>query len=78
MNLTADRTALRSAAGLRCQAKIRYNADPQPATAWALGDQLRVRFDEPQSAVTPGQAVAVYDGDVVVGGGWIESTRAAH
>ena len=31
-----------------------------------------VVFDEPQTAVTPGQAVVFYDGDVVVGGGWIE------
>jgi tRNA-specific 2-thiouridylase len=34
-------------------------------------DGLRVTFDEPQRAVTPGQAAVFYDGDVVVGGGWI-------
>ena len=73
VNLLAARPALASAAGLRCGAKIRYNAGPQPATAWLAGGELRVRFDEAQSAVTPGQAVAVYDGEVVVGGGWIES-----
>ena len=33
---------------------------------------MRVVFDEPQSAVAPGQAVVFYDGDEVVGGGWIE------
>jgi tRNA-specific 2-thiouridylase len=38
-------------------------------------DELLVRFDQPQSAVTPGQAVVLYDGEVVLGGGWIESTK---
>ena len=36
-------------------------------------DELTVRFDEPQSAITPGQAVVLYDGDTVLGGGWIDS-----
>ena len=40
-------------------------------------DELSVTFDEPQSAITPGQAVVLYDGDVVLGGGWIESTGNA-
>ncbi len=58
---------------IRCQAKIRYNHQPQPATARLSGeDELTIRFDEPQPAITPGQAVVVYDGDVVLGGGWIE------
>jgi tRNA-specific 2-thiouridylase len=57
----------------RCTAKIRYNALPQAATARLEGDVLRVCFDEPQSAITPGQAVVLYDGDVVLGGGWIEA-----
>jgi tRNA-specific 2-thiouridylase len=34
-----------------------------------------LRFDEPQDAVTPGQAAVFYDGDVVLGGGWIEAAR---
>jgi tRNA-specific 2-thiouridylase len=58
---------------VRCQAKIRYNHDPQPATARRSGeDELTVRFDQPQSAITPGQAVVVFDNDVVLGGGWID------
>ena len=73
VNLLADRPALGEPGGLRCAVQIRYNADPQPATARVVDDLLRVAFDHPQSAVTPGQAVAVYDGDVVVGGGWIAS-----
>jgi len=57
-----------------CQARIRYNHEPQPAVAQVTGeDELSVRFDEPQSAITPGQAVVLYDGDIVLGGGWIDS-----
>ena len=64
---------LRDAIDLPCTAKIRYNHSPQPARTTRSGDdELRVTFDEPQSAITPGQAVVVYDGDVVLGGGWIE------
>jgi tRNA-specific 2-thiouridylase len=57
---------------VRCQAKIRYNHQPQPAVARVTGpDELTVRFEHPQPAITPGQAVVLYDGDVVLGGGWI-------
>ena len=38
-------------------------------------DELRITFDEPQSAITPGQAVVLYDGDAVIGGGWIDSAN---
>jgi tRNA-specific 2-thiouridylase len=54
-------------------AKIRYNMLDRPATVViADEDRLRVIFDEPQRAVTPGQALVCYEGDVVVGGGVIE------
>jgi tRNA-uridine 2-sulfurtransferase len=57
----------------RCLAKIRYNAQPCPATAMVLPDRrLQVTFDEPRFGVAPGQAVVCYDGDRVLGGGWIE------
>jgi tRNA-specific 2-thiouridylase len=57
----------------KCSAKIRYNHAPQPATVAITGpDEIQVRFDEPQSAITPGQAVVMYEGEVVLGGGWIE------
>ena len=63
---------------IRCTAKIRYNSEPVAASAQRIGsDEIVVRFDEPQSAVTPGQAVVLYDGDVVLGGGWIESADEA-
>jgi tRNA-uridine 2-sulfurtransferase len=57
----------------KCEAKIRYNAQPQPATMTVDGDELRVAFDQPQSAITPGQAVVCYAGDVVLAGGWIDA-----
>ncbi len=57
---------------MRVTAKIRYRAPEQRATAAVLDDgTLKVVFDEPQRAVTSGQAVVLYDGDVVVGGGTI-------
>jgi tRNA-specific 2-thiouridylase len=60
-------------AEVRCHAKIRYNHEPQPATARRSGqDELTVRFDDPQSAITPGQAVVLFDGEIVLGGGWID------
>lgn len=65
------------ARGVRCTARIRYNSQPQPATVTVTGDDaLTVRFDEPQTAITPGQAVVLYDDDVVLGGGWIEAANA--
>jgi tRNA-specific 2-thiouridylase len=58
---------------LSCRAKIRYRHTPAAATATALPDGgVLVEFAEPQSAVTPGQAVVLYAGDRVLGGGWIE------
>ena len=54
-----------------CEARIRYNSQPRPAVCWFEGDTLHVRFDEPVDAVSPGQAVVCYDGDHVLGGGWI-------
>jgi tRNA-specific 2-thiouridylase len=59
---------------LRCAAKIRYRHAGVPATVTATPDGgAAVTFDEAQPAVTPGQAVAFYDGTRVLGGGWIES-----
>jgi tRNA-specific 2-thiouridylase len=58
---------------LPCTAKIRYRHTAAPATVVALPDGgAQVAFAEPQSAVTPGQAVVFYDGPHVLGGGWIE------
>ena len=60
-------------APLRALAKIRHKHEPAAATVEALpGQRARVTFDVPQRAITPGQAAVVYDGDVVLAGGWIE------
>ena len=59
--------------GARVTARIRHHHDPAAARVRATGDdRLRLTFDEPQPAIAPGQAVVVYDGDVVLGGGWID------
>ncbi|HZS28596.1 MAG TPA: tRNA 2-thiouridine(34) synthase MnmA [Candidatus Angelobacter sp.] len=60
---------------LRVQAKIRHRHEPAPALIEpAPNNEVRVTFDEPQRAITPGQAVVFYDGDLVIGGGWIAET----
>ena len=53
----------------RCTAKIRYAHKPAPAEYYIENGMLHITFDEPQRAVTPGQSVVLYDGDVVLGGG---------
>ncbi len=59
--------------GMRVGAKIRYSAKESPATIHVLdNNKVKVTFDVPQRAITPGQAVVFYDGDVVVGGGTID------
>ena len=58
---------------LRCEAQIRYSHKAQPATIEAEGNRARIVFDEPQRAITPGQAVVLYRGDEVLGGGTILS-----
>jgi tRNA-specific 2-thiouridylase len=56
---------------VRVKAKTRYRQPEQEATVWIENDGIRVEFDEPQRALAAGQAVVLYDGDVVVGGGTI-------
>src|SRR3984957_8704330 len=60
-------------APIRAQVKIRNKHAAADATVWPIGDnaaRIEVRFDEPQRAVTPGQAAVLYNGDLVLGGGW--------
>ena len=57
---------------MRVQAKIRHRHEPAAAVLEKTGgNEVVATFDEPQRAITPGQAVVFYDREVVVGGGWI-------
>ena len=58
---------------VRADAQIRHRHQAAPASVRVLGDgRAEVVFDAPQIAITPGQAVVFYEGDTVLGGGWID------
>lgn len=62
---------------LKVMAKIRYKHPKADATVEIIDkDKAKVIFDEPQEALTPGQAVVFYDKDIVLGGGWINEVAA--
>ncbi len=62
--------------GVRAQVKIRYKSPAAQAMIFSLDDgRVRVVFDEPQKAVTPGQSAVFYEGEKVLGGGIIESFK---
>ena len=56
---------------MRVAVKIRHRHQPAAAGIEPMGREVLVTFDDPQRAITPGQAAVFYDGDTVVGGGWI-------
>ncbi len=56
----------------RVQVKVRSTTEPVGADIYTVGGHVQVRFVEPQGGVAPGQACVVYDGDKVLGGGWIQ------
>jgi tRNA-specific 2-thiouridylase len=61
------------ASAVRVAAQIRHRHNPGTGSVRALPDgRAEMIFDDPQPAITPGQAVVFFDGDVVVGGGWID------
>lgn len=57
---------------IRAEAKVRYSAKKAPCTIIPFKQGVKVLFDTPQRAITPGQAVVFYDGDYVLGGGTID------
>ncbi len=64
-------------ASFRAQVKIRYRAQPQPAEIIVTSaDSIKVRFDEPQRDITPGQAAVIYDDDICLGGGLIAKFKS--
>jgi len=65
------------AEGLAVIAKIRSTRPGVPAKLFLEGGRARVLLDEPEAGVSPGQAAVFYDGDRVLGGGWIDSATSA-
>ncbi|HEV2450485.1 MAG TPA: tRNA 2-thiouridine(34) synthase MnmA [Streptosporangiaceae bacterium] len=61
------------AAALDCAVQLRAHGQPHPATARLDGDTLSIRLHEPARGVAPGQAAVLYDGDLVLGSGTIDS-----
>lgn len=57
----------------QAQVQVRYHHEPARARVAVAGGRARVRFDQPQLAPAPGQGAAFYDGERLLGGGWIES-----
>lgn len=66
-----------SAFPLKCHAKVRYRQQDQSCEVDLRDGKYLIRFDTPQRAVTPGQSVVLYDGQVCLGGGVIEGTSKA-
>jgi len=63
---------------VRAEVRVRYRHTPAAATITPIeNNRVRVNFDEPQRAITPGQATVFYRGDEVVGGGWIVKGQKA-
>jgi tRNA-specific 2-thiouridylase len=61
---------------LRCLAQLRAHGSPEPATVTADGDGWRVSLDAPARGIAAGQAVVLYDGDVVLGSATIASAHS--
>ncbi len=66
-----------SSGELRADVQVRYHHRAAPATVTLDGGEAEIVFDVPQLAVAPGQGAALYDGDRLLGGGWIAATTSA-
>lgn len=64
------------APSFRANVRIRFRHPGVPASVRCEGEKIEVRFDDPQKSVTPGQALVLYEGNEVLGGGWIECAVA--
>jgi len=72
-------TSLPSSPSILSQVKIRYNHRGSEASLSITGtNEVFVKFRSPQKAITPGQAAVFYDGEIVLGGGWIKEVSVAH
>ena len=58
-----------------CEVKIRYRSPAVPAQVRQYPDHCLLNFEQPQRAVTPGQAAVFYDGETLIGGAWIENAE---
>jgi tRNA-specific 2-thiouridylase len=66
------------APGARVQVQVRHRSMPAPAEIVRVdGDEIELALEEPVAAITPGQSLVLYDGDRVLGGGFIERGGAA-
>ena len=63
--------------GQRAEVRIRSSAEPRAAALYPQGDTIEVLFDEPEYGIAAGQAAVFYEGDRVLGGGWIVREAAA-
>lgn len=61
---------------MEAEGQVRHRHRPSPCKVWLEGESLLCEFSEPQRAITPGQALVLYRGDLLLGGGWIEEVLA--
>ncbi len=62
-----------------CRAKVRYRQEDQPCTLFPIENgAATISFDTPQRAITPGQSVVFYQGDICLGGGIIQSAGPSY
>ncbi len=71
-DLNITHPEVREGEEIACQVKVRYNQQPQMAVMRIENREMRVRFEQAQSAITPGQAAVAYQGEELLCGGWIE------